>query len=74
MHSIPRSPEVVDFPRCNNTEIESFMRMPTDLPMVAYKVEMLLGQCEEVDATLEATVSVTDNQFPHCDGEECMLQ
>ena len=46
IHSTPGLPEVADFPRCNNAEIEWYGRMPTDPPLVNPKVEMLLQQCE----------------------------
>ena len=39
--------------------------MPTDPPMVDPKGEKLLGQCEEEDATPEATDPVIDNQPPY---------
>ena len=50
-HSTPWSPEVVEFPRCNNAGIEWYGRIPTDPPMVDPKGEKLLGQCEEEDST-----------------------
>ena len=65
MHSTPRHQEVVDFPRCNNADIELFVTMPTDCPLVDLKVEMLLGQCMEEGTTPVATIPKTDNQLPH---------
>ena len=65
MYSTPWAPEVVDFPRCNLADIEWYMRMQTDLPLVDPKVEMLFWQCEEEDATLEETMPMSDNWLPH---------
>ena len=65
MHSTQRPQEIVDFPRCNTVEIEWYLRMPIDPPLVDPIVEMLLGQCEEEDATPEATIPMTDNWLPH---------
>ena len=59
------APRGTGFPRCNNAEIERYMRMQTDPPLQDPKVEMLLGQCKEVDATPEETILMTDNWFLH---------
>ena len=61
-------PEVVAFPRCNNAGIGWYGRMPADPPLVDPKGEKPLGQCEEEDATEEATDPVADNQPPHSEG------
>ena len=65
MHSTPRPPEVVDSPRCNMADAAWYVRMPRDAPLVEPEVEMQLVQHEEENATLEATISVTDNWLPH---------
>ena len=54
-HSTPRSPEVGDFQRCNNADIDWYMGMPTDQLPVDPKVERLPALCEEDSATLEPT-------------------
>ena len=51
----------MEFPRCNNAHIEWYVRMPADLPLTDAKGKELIGQCEEEDATLEATDPMTDN-------------
>ena len=61
----PRPPEVVDFPRCNNADTDWYMRMPIDPPLADPKVEMMLGQCKEEDATQEATIPMTCNWPQH---------
>ena len=43
------------------------------LPLVDQKAEMLLGNVEE-GTTLEATVPMTEDQLPHLDWEECILE
>ena len=48
-------PEVLDFSRCNNSDIDWYMMMQTDLPPVGPKVEMLLELWKEEDAFLEQT-------------------
>ena len=65
MHSTPRPPDEMDFPRCNTADIEWYVRMSNNAPLVAPKVEMLLGPVEEKGAILEATTPVTDNWLPH---------
>ena len=60
-------PEVVEFPKYYNADIEWCGRMPTDPPLVDPRVEMLLGQCEDEYATPEETNHVTDNWLPHWD-------
>ena len=55
----------MEFPRCNNADIEWYGRMPTDQPLVGPKSAKALGQCEEEGATLEATDPVTDSWPPH---------
>ena len=45
-------PEVVDIPRCNNTDIEWYQMMPADPPLVDPKGEKLLQPPEGEDATL----------------------
>ena len=51
----------VDSPRYNNADIDWYVRMPTGLPKVNHKVEMLLELYEEEDAIYEPTFSTTDN-------------
>ena len=43
--------------------LEWYVRMSTDPPPVDSTVEMLIGQCKEEDATLEANMHMTDNQL-----------
>ena len=43
------------------------MRMSIHPPLIDPKSEMQLGQCEEEDASLEATNSVTQKKLPHLD-------
>ena len=63
--SIPRLLKVMDSPRCNNSDIDRYMTMPTYLPPVDHKGETLLELSEEEDAILEPTFPTRDNQFPH---------
>ena len=56
MHSIPKPPEVVDFLRCNNADIEWYVRMPADALLEDPKVTTLLGQYKEDNTTPEAIV------------------
>ena len=51
-------PEVVDFPRCNNADIDWYIRRPTGLSLVDPKAEM---QHEEEGATLGPTLPATDS-------------
>ena len=41
MYSTPRLSEVRDFPRCNKADIDWYVRMPTDPPLVDPNVKML---------------------------------
>ena len=61
----PRFPEIVNFPRCNNADIEWYVRIPANSPLVGPKIETFPEPYEEEDATLEPTFPVIDNQFPH---------
>ena len=63
MHSTTIPLEVVEFPRCNNTDIEWYGRMPTDTPLVDLKIKKLPKQCKREDATPETTDPMTDNGF-----------
>ena len=65
---IPRLPELVGLPRFQRTDIDWYMRMPTDPPLVNPKVEMLLELCDEEDATLKLTFLFIVSQLPHWDG------
>ena len=62
---LPQGSQRVDFPRCNNDEIDWYMKMQTDPPQVDPKVETLSELCEEEGATLEPTFPMTDSQLPH---------
>ena len=42
----------MDFPECNKGDINWFVRMPTDPPLVDPKAGKLPGQCKKGDATL----------------------
>ena len=50
-HSTPRLPEVAHFPRCNNADIDLYMRIPSNPSLVDPKGEMLLDLDDE-DAIL----------------------
>ena len=52
----------MEFPRCNNTGIEWYRRMPRNLPLVDPQDKKAPEQCEKGDATLEATHPITDNR------------
>ena len=65
MCSSPKLPEVVDFPRCNNADIDWYVTMPTDTPPVDPKVEVLPELCKEQDATLEPISPIIYGWFPH---------
>ena len=51
--TMPRLQGVVDFPRFNRTDIEWYIRMPTDPSLVDPKEEMKPKLCEETGASLE---------------------
>ena len=63
-HSTPKAPEVVDFGWHNTADTAWSMRLLTDPSLVDPKAEMQLGQCEEEDATPEATFPGTDIWLP----------
>ena len=67
-HSTPRLPEVVDFPRCNNADIDWYVSMPANPPPGDPKVETLPKLYKEEGATLELTSPMLDSQLPHWDG------
>ena len=48
----------MDSPKCNNATMDWHMRMPTDLPPVDLKVQMLSQLCKEEGATLEQTLII----------------
>ena len=52
-HSTLGSSEVEDFPRCNSTAIDWYIRTPTDPSPVDPKDEVQPELCEEAGATLE---------------------
>ena len=64
-HSIPRPPEVVEFPRCNNAGFEWYGRLPADPSLLGPKGKKLLKPSEGENATVEATDQRTDNWPPH---------
>ena len=55
---MPSLPEVVDFPTCNNADLDWCVRMPTNPPPVYPKFEMLPWLCEEKGPTLDPTLTV----------------
>ena len=64
----PRAPKVLDFPRCSNAGIDSFVMMPKDPSPVDTTVEMLSQLHEEEATTLKPTFPVIDSQLLHCHG------
>ena len=42
-HSTSRLPEVMDVPRCNNADIDWYMRMPTDPPPIDANMKCFLN-------------------------------
>ena len=44
-HSIPRLPEVMDYPKCNNADTDWCMRMPTNTSPVDFNVEICYLSC-----------------------------
>ena len=62
-HSTPRFPEVVDFPRCNSADIDRYMRMPTDTPLVSPQNEMQPEICVEAGTTLVPAFPRRDISF-----------
>ena len=56
------------FPRCNNSGIEWYGRMPADPSLVDPKGEKPSEPSEGEDATPETSDPVTDNQPPHRNG------
>ena len=65
--STTRHPKAVDFQGCTNADIDLYMRMPTHLPPVDPKGEILLQLSKEEDAILEPTIPAIDNWSPHWD-------
>ena len=55
----------MDVARCNDPDIDWYMRVPIDPHPVDPKVEMLPELCEEEAATLEPTFPITHSQLPH---------
>ena len=51
----------MNFPECNNVDIDFYMGKPTDPPLVDPKAGKLLGLCKEEDATSSMKV----NQLPY---------
>ena len=60
-----RVPEVVHFPRCNKSDIDWYLRIPTDPSSADAKDEMQPKLYEQEDATLKPTFNVTDSYLPH---------
>ena len=58
----PRLPYVLDFPRCINTDIDQYVRIPMCPPLLDPKGETLLALHEEEEAILILTIPVIDNQ------------
>ena len=48
----------MDIQKHNNADIDWYVRMPTDPPLVDTKVETLTRLCQEEGATLEPTFPV----------------
>ena len=57
--------QIVDSPRCNNIDLNCYVWLPTDPPLLDPKVEKVCELCQEEDAILEATFSLIDNQLLH---------
>ena len=55
MYSIHRFTEVMDFPWCNKTDIDCYVRMPTDPPQTAPIVEISIEPYKKTNAILEPT-------------------
>ena len=49
---------------CKNADIDWYVRMPSDPPLVDPKVERLLQLYKEEDITAKPTFSVIDNWIP----------
>ena len=67
----PKLLEVMDSSECNDADIDWYMRMPTNPPLVDSWVEMPLKLCEEEDVILDPIPSETDNQLLHWDVKVC---
>ena len=64
-HSTLRLLEVVDFPRCHNADIDWYMRMPMDPPLVCLNIEVLPELCKGEGVILEPTFTMIHSQVPH---------
>ena len=60
-HSTPRLPKAVDFPMCNNADIDWYMMMSTDPLPVDPEVEMQPVLHKEEGTTLEPTFPMIDS-------------
>ena len=67
-HSTPRLPEEVSFPECNIANVDQYVQMSTDLPLVDPTDEMHPELYEEEGATWEPTNSERDTWLPKLDG------
>ena len=54
-----------DSPKCNNTEINQYLRMLINPPLVDTKLEMPCELCERGDIILEPTFLTIDNWLSH---------
>ena len=57
----------MDSPKCSNIDIDLYVRMPANPPIVNPRVETSLKLCEEEYANLEPVSSVIHNWHPHQD-------
>ena len=64
-HSTPRFPEVVYFPKCNNADIDWYVRMPTDPSLVGPKIETMTAVYEEEGGTLDPAFPMIDSWLLH---------
>ena len=62
---MPRIPQIVDFSRYNIAEIDGYMMVATEPPLLDPTDEMQPKLCEESSATLEPTFSLRDSWLPH---------
>ena len=62
----PKAPKVGNCSRCNSTDIDWYVRIPTD-PSLVPRMNCILSY-EEEGATQESTDPERDSQLPHLDG------